>query len=88
MNISVPERNADQKTIEKISDLKEALEKLNLPVQYLKGVGPKMASRFANKKIATVEDLLFFLPRTYEDRREIRKINRLEAEKVQSAGAT
>ncbi|OQC51254.1 MAG: ATP-dependent DNA helicase RecG [Deltaproteobacteria bacterium ADurb.Bin022] len=85
LNISVPERNADQRTIEKISDLKEALEKLNLPVQYLKGVGPKMASRFANKKIATVEDLLFFLPRTYEDRREIRKINRLEAEKVQSA---
>ncbi|MCE5211744.1 MAG: ATP-dependent DNA helicase RecG, partial [Deltaproteobacteria bacterium] len=75
----------DRVTIEKISDLKEARAKLNLPVQYLKGVGPKMAARFAAKKIATVEDLLFFLPRTYEDRREIRKINRLEAEKIQTA---
>lgn len=83
--LSVPERQTDQKTIEKISELKGSLEKLNLPVQFLKGVGPKMASRFANKKIDTVEDLLFFLPRTYEDRREIRKINRLEVEKVQSA---
>jgi len=81
-------RPVDQKTIEKISELKEAVAKLNLPVQYLKGVGPKMAERFAAKKITTVEDLLFFLPRTYEDRREIRKINRLEAEKIQTAVGT
>ena len=33
-----------------------------LPVQFLKGVGPKMAARFAAKKINTVEDLLYFLP--------------------------
>ena len=78
----------DPKTIERISDLKEAAAKLNLPVQYLKGVGPKMADRFAAKKIATVEDLLFFLPRTYEDRRETKKINRLELEKIQTAMGT
>jgi ATP-dependent DNA helicase RecG len=74
----------DQQTIQRISDLKEAFAKLALPVQYLKGVGPKMATRFAAKKISTVEDLLYFLPRTYEDRREIRKINRLEAGKIQT----
>jgi ATP-dependent DNA helicase RecG len=79
---------SDRQTIQRISDLKEALAKLNLPVQYLKGVGPKMAARFASKKIATVEDLLFFLPRTYEDRREIKKINRLDTEKIQSAVGT
>jgi ATP-dependent DNA helicase RecG len=82
------EHHGDRQTTERINDLKESLAKLNLPVQYLKGVGPKMAARFAAKKIATVEDLLFFLPRTYEDRREIKKINRLEAEKVQSAVGT
>ncbi len=60
------------------------MAKLALPVQYLKGVGPKMAARFAVKKIETVEDLLYFLPRTYEDRREIRKINRLEVGKTQT----
>ncbi|MCX5849644.1 MAG: ATP-dependent DNA helicase RecG [Deltaproteobacteria bacterium] len=74
----------DHQTIQRISDLKEAWAKLNLPVQYLKGVGPKMAARFATKKISTVEDLLYFLPRTYEDRREIRKINRLEVGKTQT----
>ena len=74
----------DQQTIQRISDLKEAWAKLTLPVQYLKGVGPKMATRFAAKKIATVEDFLYFLPRTYEDRREIRKINRLEVGKIQT----
>lgn len=74
----------DQQTRERISDVKESLAKLTLPVQYLKGVGPKMAARFAAKKIATVEDLLLFLPRTYEDRREIKKINRLEVGKVQT----
>jgi ATP-dependent DNA helicase RecG len=75
----------DPQIVERLSELKEDMAKLNLPVQYVKGVGPKMAARFAAKKIATVEDLLFFLPRTYEDRREIRKINRLEAEKLQTA---
>jgi ATP-dependent DNA helicase RecG len=74
----------DQMTMQRISDLKEALAKLALPVQYLKGVGPKMAARLAVKKIETVEDLLYFLPRTYEDRREIRKINRLEVGKTQT----
>lgn len=85
---SAPVHPPDQKTIEKISELKDATAKLGLPVQYIKGVGPKMAERFAAKKITTVEDLLFFLPRTYEDRREIRKINRLEAEKIQTAVGT
>lgn len=74
----------DKQIIQRISDLKEAWGKLALPVQYIKGVGPKMAARFAAKKIATVEDLLYFLPRTYEDRREIRKINRLEIGKTQT----
>ncbi len=74
----------DEQTIERIFGLKEALAKLTLPVQYLKSVGPKMAARFAAKKIVTVEDLLYFLPRTYEDRREIKKINRLEVGKTQT----
>jgi ATP-dependent DNA helicase RecG len=65
--------------------LRESSAKLSTPVQYLKGVGPKMAARFAAKKISTVDDLLFFLPRTYEDRREIKKINRLEVGKIQTA---
>ncbi len=73
---------------ERIMDLKISAEKLALPVQFLKGVGPKMAARFAAKKINTVEDLLYFLPRTYEDRREVRKINKLETGKIQTIMAS
>jgi len=78
----------EEQIAERISDLAVSREKLAQPVQFLKGVGPRMAARFAAKKINTVEDLLFFLPRTYEDRREIRKINRLETGKIQTVMAT
>jgi ATP-dependent DNA helicase RecG len=74
----------EEQIVERIIDLKCSGEKLAVPVQFLKGVGPKMAARFAAKKINTIEDLLFFLPRTYEDRREIRRINKLETGKTQT----
>ncbi len=78
----------EEQIAERISDLRLSGEKLNASVQFLKGVGPKMAVRFAAKKINTIEDLLYFLPRTYEDRREIRKINKLETGKIQTIMAT
>ena len=37
------------------------------PVQYLKGVGPKTAEKFARLGVATVEDLLGLYPRRYVD---------------------
>ncbi|MBN1473410.1 MAG: ATP-dependent DNA helicase RecG [Syntrophaceae bacterium] len=80
-----PQKERDEKTAQSVANLRESSAKLSTPVQYLKGVGPKMAARFAAKKISTVEDLLFFLPRTYEDRREIKKINRLEVGIIQTA---
>lgn len=83
-SIPAPRTQYDEQSVRRISDLKETLAKLTLPVQYLKGVGPKMAQRFGVKKISNVEDLLLFLPRTYEDRREIKKINRLETGKTQT----
>jgi ATP-dependent DNA helicase RecG len=86
--IPAPKTQHDEQAVQRMSDLKEALAKLTLPVQYLKGVGPKMAQRFGAKKITNVEDLLLFLPRTYEDRREIKKINRLETGKVQTVMGT
>jgi len=79
-----PQYLQDANILQRIADLKEAMAKLTVPIQYLKGVGPKMAERFAAKKIATVEDLLFFLPRAYEDRREIKKISKLETGKTQT----
>ncbi|MDR2861978.1 MAG: hypothetical protein LBV07_05465, partial [Syntrophobacterales bacterium] len=45
------------------------LKKLSLPVQYIKGVGPRFAALLNAKKLKTVGDLLYFLPYRYEDRR-------------------
>ncbi len=42
------------------------------------GVGPKIAQALARKEIHRIEDLLFFLPRSYEDRRDISKIEELQ----------
>ncbi|MFH1619506.1 MAG: ATP-dependent DNA helicase RecG, partial [bacterium] len=38
-------------------------------IQYLKGVGPRKAALLAKLEISSVEDMLFFYPRTWEDRR-------------------
>ena len=51
---------------------------LEAPASRVPGVGPKTAQALARKEIATVEDLLFFLPRAYEDRRAIVPIAKLE----------
>jgi len=47
------------------------------PIQYVKGVGPKLAKLFEKKGIRTVEDALYFIPRCYEDRRNLKKISEL-----------
>lgn len=47
------------------------------PVQYLKGVGPRVAQILSKKNIYTVEDLLNWYPRGYEDRRAARTLSSL-----------
>jgi len=54
----------------------EMLE-LGTPVQYLKGIGPKLAEVLAAKDIRTVDDLLHYLPFRYEDRLNPRGIAEL-----------
>src|ERR1700734_337032 len=50
---------------------------LSTPVQYVKGIGPKMAEILATKGIATSSDLLHYLPFRYEDRLNPRGIAEL-----------
>jgi ATP-dependent DNA helicase RecG len=52
---------------------------LTTPVQYVKGVGPRLAEILATKGIATVGDLLNYLPFRYEDRLNPRGIAELRA---------
>src|SRR5579863_7529197 len=50
---------------------------LTTPVQYVKGIGPRLAEILATKGIATVRDLLNYLPFRYEDRLNPRGIAEL-----------
>ena len=52
---------------------------LSTPVQYVKGIGPKLAEILRAKGIATVDDLLHYLPFRYEDRLNPRGIAELRA---------
>ena len=54
---------------------------LNSSVQYIKGVGDKMA-KYLNKDICTIYDILTFYPREYEDRRRINVFRELYNEKI------
>ncbi|MCL5884553.1 MAG: DNA helicase RecG, partial [Deltaproteobacteria bacterium] len=46
-------------------------------IQYVKGVGPRLAERLAARGIRTPRDALFFFPKGYEDRRRIVPIGAL-----------
>ncbi len=48
-----------------------------IPIQFVKGVGPRIASMLKKKDVETVEDALNYFPRAYEDRRTIKKISKL-----------
>ena len=52
---------------------------LATPVQYVKGIGPRLSEVLAGKGIHTVEDLLHYLPYRYEDRLNPRGIAELRA---------
>ncbi len=45
-----------------------------MSIQYIKGVGPKRASKLKKLNIHTIEDLLYFVPREYEDRTNFKYI--------------
>ncbi len=43
---------------------------LNTPIDIIRGIGPKKLEAFKKLGIEVLEDLFYFLPRRYEDRRE------------------
>src|ERR1700676_2902935 len=49
------------------------------PVQFVKGIGPRLAEVLAAKGIQTVDDLLHYLPFRYEDRLNPRSVAELRA---------
>ena len=51
---------------------------LDRPVQFLKGVGPKRADALARMGIGTARDLVYHIPRRYDDASTITPISNLE----------
>ncbi|MFQ5597684.1 MAG: ATP-dependent DNA helicase RecG [Nitrospiria bacterium] len=54
------------------------------PIQYIKGVGPKRAFLFSKLNIHTLEDLLYFIPFRYEDRRGLKKISEVTPGEIET----
>jgi ATP-dependent DNA helicase RecG len=60
------------------------MPELHTEVQFLKGIGPRVAETLASKGIRTLEDLLYYLPFRYEDRINPRSIEQLQAGEMAS----
>ena len=51
---------------------------LKKQIQYVKGIGPKRAEKLNKLGIFTLKDLLYYFPRQFEDRNNLKKIIQLE----------
>lgn len=54
----------------------------SISIQYLKGIGPKRKKSFSDRGIDTIEDLLYYFPRRYEDRTNFSNISELKEGEV------
>lgn len=50
------------------------MDLLEKNIQYIKGVGPKRASSLKKLNIATIEDIIYFIPRDYEDKSKFKTL--------------
>lgn len=71
-------RDPSNTTSSKSVTSKGPAQGLSTPIQFLKGVGPKLGFILGGRGIETVGDLLTFFPRAYEDRTKILTVNQLK----------
>lgn len=73
-----PEPEAESSEEQEQETQKTSLEALNAPVTVLAGVGPKNGETLKKLGMETLEDMLYFFPRRYDDYSQLKTINRLE----------
>jgi hypothetical protein len=61
---------------------------LNMPVQYLKGIGPARARDLAKQGISTVRDLIERVPRAYRDYSHFKRIAEAQNGQLESLMGT
>jgi len=60
----------------------------DISIQFVKGVGPARKKMFANLGVESVEDLLYFFPRRYEDRTHMTPIAQVKVGEYQTICGT
>ena len=55
-------------------DRSKSFIKLDTPLQYIKGVGPKLSEKLKKRLLHTVEDFINWFPRSYQDNRAVKNI--------------
>lgn len=64
------------------------MEKLDTPVQFIKGVGEQRAKAFAKLGVETLRDLVMAFPRAYDDRTAVKTIAELQFGEMCCVSAT
>lgn len=59
----------------------------DIPIQYIKGIGPKKAKAYNKIGVRKIEDLLYYFPRRYEDRTKFLHILDLKEKEIQTIKA-
>jgi ATP-dependent DNA helicase RecG len=67
----------DVDTLPALDEYRLSREVLERSIDTVKGIGPKLAKKLAKKEVYTIEDLLYFIPRDYQDRRKVTPISEL-----------
>jgi ATP-dependent DNA helicase RecG len=73
---------------EKATPLSVERGDLSAPITVIKGITPRIATKFARLGVKTVYDLIYFFPRRYVDYSQQRTISQLEEGKEQTVVAT
>lgn len=73
--------SSDIKPAQKKPEKKSPMKK-DSPVQFIKGVGPRISQLLEKRGIESIEDILYCFPRRYEDRRHFSKIADLSADNL------
>ncbi len=74
---SIPVKPVDRGLSSRQKNEENGYDFLSSCVQSVHGVGPRISEHLAKMGLFTIEDLLYFLPRRYEDRRIVRRITEL-----------